>query len=424
MTGMRPGARAAPRRAAAAGGLSGCRGADHQRARARTGRGRVRAGDRRRAAAAPRADPRRPGSPGRAGRVRRAAARSGGTGLRRPARPAGLPGGGVPLRPGVRRRLQQPGAGTGAGPGPGRRPGCTSAAPAGRPAASRSGSRCGTGCSACTPTSPVFAGDGGPPVQRARGDDLGRQHLPPARAAVDLRSLPGRVRRAGGAEPGRIRAAYGQADGSPARRRRRRAAPGCRWTAPASPGGSGSAPSARTPATRCGRSMPWPTPSPRRRSRWRASAQLAGDLEIFASPAFGYLTLDASLCRASVLMPQKRNPYALAVLRGGAGTLIGRLTGLLATGLTPSARTDNWLYAYGEVAGAVDLAGRLVRLGPRCWPASARTRACWASRRPGTSPAPPTWPRSCRCASGSTTARPTASSAGPSPPRKAAAKPS
>jgi argininosuccinate lyase len=92
-------------------------------------------------------------------------------------------------------------------------------------------------------------------------------------------------------------------------------------------------------------------------------AQLAGDLEIFASPAFGYVTLDASLCRASVLMPQKRNPYALPVLRGGAGILIGRLTGLLGTGLTPSGRTDNWLYAYGEVAGALDLAGRLVRLG-------------------------------------------------------------
>ena len=51
-------------------------------------------------------------------------------------------------------------------------------------------------------------------------------------------------------------------------------------------------------------------------------SQLASDLGIFASPAFGYLTLDASLCRASVLMPQKRNPYALAVLRGGAGTLL------------------------------------------------------------------------------------------------------
>jgi argininosuccinate lyase len=92
------------------------------------------------------------------------------------------------------------------------------------------------------------------------------------------------------------------------------------------------------------------------------AGQLAADLEIFASPAFGYVTLDASLCRASVLMPQKRNPYALPVLRGGAGTLVGRLTGLLATGLTPSARTDNWLYAYGEVAGALDLAGRLERL--------------------------------------------------------------
>ena len=92
-------------------------------------------------------------------------------------------------------------------------------------------------------------------------------------------------------------------------------------------------------------------------------SQLASDLEIFASPAFGYVSLDASLCRASVLMPQKRNPYALPVLRGGAGTLLGTLTGLLATGLTPSARTDNWLYAYGEVAGALDLAGRLVRLG-------------------------------------------------------------
>lgn len=91
--------------------------------------------------------------------------------------------------------------------------------------------------------------------------------------------------------------------------------------------------------------------------------QIAEDLEIFASPAFDYVELDASLCRASVLMPQKRNPYALAVLRGGAGTLSGRLAGLITTARTPSARTDNWLYTYGEVAGALVLAGRLIRLG-------------------------------------------------------------
>ncbi|MBA2552564.1 MAG: argininosuccinate lyase, partial [Geodermatophilaceae bacterium] len=91
--------------------------------------------------------------------------------------------------------------------------------------------------------------------------------------------------------------------------------------------------------------------------------QLAEDLEIFASPAFDYVELDAAMCRASVLMPQKRNPYALAVIRGGAGTLSGRLAGLVTTARTPSARTDNWLYTYGEVAGALVLAGRLVRLG-------------------------------------------------------------
>ena len=35
---------------------------------------------------------------------------------------------------------------------------------------------------------------------------------------------------------------------------------------------------------------------------------------------------------------------------------------MLATQRTPSGRTDNLLYAYGEVAGAVDLAARLLRL--------------------------------------------------------------
>ena len=90
--------------------------------------------------------------------------------------------------------------------------------------------------------------------------------------------------------------------------------------------------------------------------------RLAEDLEIFASPQFGYVRLGEGSSRASVFLPQKRNPYALAVIRGGAGTLIGRAAGLLATQRTPSARTDNWLYAYGETVGAVEAAARLLRL--------------------------------------------------------------
>ena len=91
--------------------------------------------------------------------------------------------------------------------------------------------------------------------------------------------------------------------------------------------------------------------------------RLAEDLEICASPQFGYVRLAGSSSRASVLLPQKRNPYALAVIRGGAGTLIGKVTGLMATQRTPSARTDNWLYAYGEVIATVEMAIRLVGLG-------------------------------------------------------------
>ena len=90
--------------------------------------------------------------------------------------------------------------------------------------------------------------------------------------------------------------------------------------------------------------------------------RFAEDLEIFASPAFGYVELDASLCRASVLLPQKRNPYTLAVIRAGANHLIGAATGVLASGRTPSARTDNWLHTYGDVASMVDRAQSLLRL--------------------------------------------------------------
>ena len=92
------------------------------------------------------------------------------------------------------------------------------------------------------------------------------------------------------------------------------------------------------------------------------ASRFAEDVEVYGSDEFGLLRIGDELCRASALMPQKRNPYALVVLRGGAGTLIGRATGVLATQRTPSGRTDNLLYAYGEVAGSVELAARLLRL--------------------------------------------------------------
>jgi argininosuccinate lyase len=90
--------------------------------------------------------------------------------------------------------------------------------------------------------------------------------------------------------------------------------------------------------------------------------RLAEDLEIYSSGEFGWLRLAERHTRTSVLMPQKRNPYALTMVRGEAGVLIGRATGMLALAKSPSARSDNLIFAYGEVPRALDLAARATRL--------------------------------------------------------------
>lgn len=93
-----------------------------------------------------------------------------------------------------------------------------------------------------------------------------------------------------------------------------------------------------------------------------SQSKLAEDLEIWASNEFDYVTIADGFSRSSVLMPQKRNPYALSIIRGSSGTLIGRLTGFLAVSKSPSARSDNLIYAYGEVPRAIELAIRTTRL--------------------------------------------------------------
>jgi argininosuccinate lyase len=91
-------------------------------------------------------------------------------------------------------------------------------------------------------------------------------------------------------------------------------------------------------------------------------SKLAEDLEIFSSSEFDFVDLDDAYTRSSILMPNKRNPYALAIVRGASGVVIGRLTGFLAVTKSPSARSDNLIFAYGEVPRALDLSRRITRL--------------------------------------------------------------
>ena len=60
-------------------------------------------------------------------------------------------------------------------------------------------------------------------------------------------------------------------------------------------------------------------------------SRLAEDLIIFTSEEFGYFELSDSVATGSSLMPQKKNPDPLELVRGKSGRVIGHLTGWLTT---------------------------------------------------------------------------------------------
>jgi argininosuccinate lyase len=60
-------------------------------------------------------------------------------------------------------------------------------------------------------------------------------------------------------------------------------------------------------------------------------SRLAEQIVLYTSAEFGFFELSDAFSTGSSLMPQKKNPDVFELARGKAGTLIGSLTGLLAT---------------------------------------------------------------------------------------------
>uniref|UniRef100_A0A670K1W8 Argininosuccinate lyase n=1 Tax=Podarcis muralis TaxID=64176 RepID=A0A670K1W8_PODMU len=58
-------------------------------------------------------------------------------------------------------------------------------------------------------------------------------------------------------------------------------------------------------------------------------SKLAEDLILFATKEFGFITLSDAFCTGSSLMPQKKNPDSLELIRSKTGRVIGRTIGLL-----------------------------------------------------------------------------------------------
>lgn len=81
--------------------------------------------------------------------------------------------------------------------------------------------------------------------------------------------------------------------------------------------------------------------------------RLAEELQIWVTEEFGFAELADRHCRTSVIMPNKKNPYALAAIRGTARELGGRLMSVIATNQTPSGQLDNRNAAYEIVPAAI-----------------------------------------------------------------------
>jgi len=90
--------------------------------------------------------------------------------------------------------------------------------------------------------------------------------------------------------------------------------------------------------------------------------RIAEELQIWTTEPFGFLELGDAQSRTSVVMPHKKNPYALSYLRGAARHLLGTVTGLTATLLTASGQPDSRTFAYGDVPRAISNAELAVNL--------------------------------------------------------------
>jgi argininosuccinate lyase len=96
---------------------------------------------------------------------------------------------------------------------------------------------------------------------------------------------------------------------------------------------------------------------------WAALVQihlsgLAEDLIMWASREFGFVQVNEAYATGSSLMPQKKNPDALELIRGKSGRMVGHLVGLLTTlkGL-PSAYNKDLQEDKEAVFDAIDTLG-------------------------------------------------------------------
>ena len=82
-------------------------------------------------------------------------------------------------------------------------------------------------------------------------------------------------------------------------------------------------------------------------------SRFAEEMQVWMTLEYSYLDLPDSLSRASVIMPQKKNPYGLAYFRGLTSTIIGLLASYPALGKVMSGNPDSRIFIYGSLPRAI-----------------------------------------------------------------------
>ncbi|MGD0945898.1 MAG: lyase family protein [Candidatus Binatia bacterium] len=90
--------------------------------------------------------------------------------------------------------------------------------------------------------------------------------------------------------------------------------------------------------------------------------RLTEELQLWSTAEFGFMELADRHCRTSVIMPQKKNPYALAFIRGKARETDGQLVSVITTNQTPSGQLDNRNASYELVPRALATTTGIMRL--------------------------------------------------------------
>ena len=90
--------------------------------------------------------------------------------------------------------------------------------------------------------------------------------------------------------------------------------------------------------------------------------RLSDELQIWNTEEFNLIELPDEYCRASVIMPQKKNPYPLAYFRGVTSSLMGKVAEYMAYGKGVSGNPDSRIFIYGDLPRSLNKSGEAIKL--------------------------------------------------------------